>query len=94
MKVKQYIFVSEYEGKTVYIVVSVYDKDIGVLNSNIESVVYLLEPYSEVEIKYYKFSPENGMAWKTYEYTKNITLQEFPIEKDHAIIGKSKIKLN
>jgi S1-C subfamily serine protease len=76
------------------IIVSVNNENIGVLDSNIESSVYLLKPGDDVEVSYYKFSPENGMSWNTYEYTKNITITEYPESKDHAIIGKTKIRFN
>lgn len=76
------------------IIVSVNNKDVGILDSNIESIVYLLDIDDEINISYYKFSPENGMSWNTYEYSKNVKLQEYPDYKDHAIIGKTKIRFN
>ena len=38
----------------------------NILDTNIESVVYILEPDTEVEVKYYKHIPENGMSWSCW----------------------------
>lgn len=76
------------------IIIEVDGNSIGVLDSNIESIVYTLNNDKEVQVKYYKFSPENGMSWDTFEHTAYVKLIEFPDSNDHAILGKSKIKLN
>ena len=76
------------------IIIEINGENVGVLDSNIESIVYTLEKEKEVEIKYYKFSPENGMSWNTFEHTTHVKLVDFPESNDHAILGRSKIKLN
>lgn len=76
------------------IIIEVNGENVGVLDSNIESIVYTLDNEKEVEIKYYKFSPENGMCWNTFEHTTHVKLVDFPESNDHAILGRSKIKLN
>lgn len=76
------------------IIIEVNGESVGVLDSNIESIVYSLNYEKEVEVKFYKFSPENGMSWNTYEHTTYVKLDKFPPQNDHAILGKSKIKLN
>jgi len=76
------------------IIVSVNDNDVGVLDSNIESIVYLMPVGEEVIIKYYKFSPLNGMSWNTREYEKTVKLVEYPESLNKMIIGKCKIKMN
>ena len=76
------------------IIIEVNGENVGVLDSNIESIVYTLSNNKEVEVKYYKFCPENGMSWNTYEHTTQVKLLQFPESNDHAILGRSKIKLN
>jgi len=76
------------------IIIEINGHNVGVLDSNIESIVYTLNSDKDVEVKYYKFSPENGMSWDTFEHTTHIKLIEYPEYNDHAILGKSKIKLN
>ena len=76
------------------IIIEVNGKSVGVLDSNIESIVYTMERNAEVEVKYYKFSSNNGMSWNTNEQVTFLKLVEFPKSLDHAILGMSKIKLN
>ena len=76
------------------IIIEINGYNVGVLDSNIESIVYTLNIDEDVEVKYYKFSPKNGMSWDTYEHTTSVKLIQFPESNDRAILGKSKIKLN
>jgi S1-C subfamily serine protease len=76
------------------IITKINDEKIGILHKSIESVVYLMKPGEYVSVEYYKFCPENGMAWMTQIKTNTIKLKSFPSENDKPILGKSKIRLN
>ena len=76
------------------IIISIDKKTVGILDTNIESLIYNKPIGTEVVIKYYKHIPENGMCWSSKEYTTTIITKEFPDEKDKAIYGRSKIQFN
>jgi len=80
------------------IIIEINNEDVGVLDSNIESIVYNLPHNSEVEVKYYKYSPENGMSWTTHECLTIVNLVKYPESDDKAILktlkGREKIKLS
>ena len=67
---------------------------VGILHTKIESIVYNMKIDDLVEVKYFKFSPENGMSWTTHELSTLINLKDFPEQQDKPVVGISKIKLN